>query len=467
MYERQIHKNSIHKDKKRHFRFSALLAAAAAAGILTAGFSGITANAAELSEPVLNPVPAQEEASKEEQRVTGRQYIISQDGTGDFTTIQEGVDHASNGDTLIVCPGIYNEAVQAIGKEINITGTSKELCVLQYDTISYRTAPLTVAAGRISNLTIYGRSSGAGQVILTEEEIAKINSELVGDSWDRQKNYRGYAVHVDSDFSFGRTLSFENCRIISENNHAAGIGTRGKSTIRFDNCEIISMGGGSCIFMHDPVTEEMSGEAALVVKDCYLTSYLCPYVLTFQSYLPEYNLFALTFQNTHVSAVEYAFDGSYVPMNVNTSFDVDTLAALEEAGGLYVAGLSSSAAQLVHRMTTQDMFVYVEELEEALRSGNAANVVTVNLPEGITRIGYLEEGEYTGDIIIPSGHIKHHVIAIYNRSNQPGNGWCGLDNAYLTSDSYGNTLVEMNTVTIPNIAAGVQALYSSVSADDR
>lgn len=464
MYVRQIHVND--KKKKRHFDFSALLMAVAA-GILTAGLSGLTANAAELPEPVLNPAPTQDAMPEQGQTKTGRQYIISQDGTGDFTTIQEGVDNASDGDTLIVCPGIYNEAVQAIGKEINITGTNRELCVLQYDTISYRAAPLTVAAGRISNMTIYGKSSGAGQVVLTEEEIAKINSELIGDSWDRQKNYRGYAVHVDSDYAYGRTLSFENCRIISENNHAAGIGTRGKSTIRFENCDIISMGGGSCIFMHDPITEEMSGEAALIVKDCYLTSYLCPYVLTFQSYLPEHNLFALTFQNTHVSAVEYMFDGSYVPLNVNTSFDVDTLAALEKAGGLYLAGLSSSAVQLVHNMTTEDMIVYVEELEEALKTGSAANVVTVSLPEGITRIGYLEEGQDIGDIIIPSGSIKHHVIAIYNRSNQPGNGWCGLDNAYLTSDSYGNTLVEMNAVTIPNIAAGVQALYSSISADAR
>ena len=31
-----------------------------------------------------------------------QQYIIAQDGTGDFQTIQEGVDNASDGDTLIV-----------------------------------------------------------------------------------------------------------------------------------------------------------------------------------------------------------------------------------------------------------------------------------------------------------------------------------------------------------------------------
>ena len=39
-----------------------------------------------------------------------RQYKIAQDGTGDFRTIQEGVDNASDGDTLVVYPGIYTEA---------------------------------------------------------------------------------------------------------------------------------------------------------------------------------------------------------------------------------------------------------------------------------------------------------------------------------------------------------------------
>lgn len=451
---------NLRQKNRRYIRGAAVLLTVLA-GFLTAG---MTAEASQMPSQSL-PASVQEKTAEEEQ--AARQYIISQDGTGDFATIQEGVDNASNGDTLIIYPGTYNEAVQVIGKELNITGVSKELCVIQYDTISYRTAPLTIAAGTISNLTLYGKSSGNGEIVLTDEEIAKINSELIGDSWDRQKNYRGYAVHVDSNYLYGRTVSFENCRIISENNHAAGIGTRGNGTIRFENCELISMGGGGSIYMHDPITVEMSGRASLIVKDCYLASYMCPYVMTFQSYLPEHNSFALTFQNTRVSAVEYAYDGSYTAMNVNTSFDVETLESLEKAGGLYVTGLSSSAAELVHKMTLDDMMVYVDELEKALATGSAASVVTISLPEGITRVGYLPDGMDIPDAIIPSGHLKHQVIAIYNRSNLPGNGWCGLDNAYLTSDSYGNTLVEMNAVTIPDTADGVPASYASGPGDGR
>lgn len=428
--------------------------------VLVLGMPGITADAAELNVPAQVIAQTQKEPPKKMRREV-HQYIIAQDGTGDFRTIQEGVDNASSGDTLIVYPGIYNETVKVMAKELNIIGVSRELCILQCDTLSYRAAPLTIAAGKVSNLTLYGRSSGAGQIVLTEEEIARINSELIGDSWDRQKNYRGYAVHIDQDFLYGRTVSFENCRMISENNHVAGIGTRGGSTISFENCEMISMGGGSCIFMHDPITTEMSGEAALVVRNCSMASYMCPYVMTFQSYLPAYNSFALTFQNTRVRAVEYAYDGGYVPMNVNTSFDVATLAALEEAGALYTTGLSSSAVELVHNMTTADMITYMEELGEALATGNAASVVTISLPEGITRIGYPEKGEGDENAIVPSGFLKHQVIAIYNSSNRSGNGWCGLDSAYLTPDSFGNTLVEMNAVTALGIADNVQPSYFS------
>jgi hypothetical protein len=393
-----------------------------------------------------------------------RQYKIAQDGTGDFRTIQEGVDNASDGDTLVVYPGIYTEAVQVMGKEVHIIGLSKDLCIIQYDAASYRKSPLTVGAGRIANLTINGMDSGVGQPVLTQEEIAAINAEIVGDSWERQKNYKGYAVHVDQNFLYGRRVTFENCRVISENNHCAGIGTRGDSTVSFENCEFISLGGGSCIFLHDPTSVDVSGKAALVMKGCQMTSYLCPYVMTFQSLLPEYNQLELTFQNTRVSAVEFADDGSYVAMDVNTSFDVETLSMLEETGALYAAGLSSSAPKLVHKMTNEEISIYMEAMEKTVEAGSVPQALMPQLAEGITRIGYHETEETKEtkeqERLAPS-LLKHHVIAIYNRSNLAGNGWCGLDNAVLTADSYGNTLVEMNAVTIPNRTDGAAAWYSS------
>ena len=420
--------------------------------ILAAAQSQMTAQAGQ-------PVP--EGMTVQNNTLEKRQYKIAQDGTGDFRTIQEGVDNASDGDTLVVYPGIYTEAVQVMGKEVHIIGLSKDLCIIQYDAASYRKSPLTVGAGRIANLTIYGMDSGVGQPVLTQEEIAAINAEIVGDSWERQKNYKGYAVHVDQNFLYGRRVTFENCRVISENNHCAGIGTRGDSTVSFENCEFISLGGGSCIFLHDPTSVDVSGKAALVMKGCQMTSYLCPYVMTFQSLLPEYNQLELTFQNTRVSAVEFADDGSYVAMDVNSSFDVETLSMLEETGALYAAGLSSSAPKLVHKMTNEEISIYMEAMEKTAQAGSVPQALMPQLAEGITRIGYHETEESDEQESLAPGLLKHHVIAIYNRSNLPGIGWCGLDNAVLTADSYGNTLVEMNTVTTPSRMDGTAAWYSS------
>ena len=116
-------------------------------------------------------------------------YIVDKNGMGDFVSIQEGVDNASDGDTLLIYPGTYIEAVQVMNKDIQIVGVSKDLCILQYDTAFYRKIPLTIASGKVSNLTIHGMDSKGQQIGPTQEEIDRMNAELVGDSWERQKNY--------------------------------------------------------------------------------------------------------------------------------------------------------------------------------------------------------------------------------------------------------------------------------------
>lgn len=279
------------------------------------------------------------------------EYIIAQDGSGDFTTIQDGVNKAQDGDVLIIREGIYNEAVRLMNKDISLIGTDKDRCILKYDTNSYRHSPLTIAAGTVENLTICGVDTGMERICLTDDEIAKINEELVGDSWERQKNYKGYAVHIDQNFLYGRNLKFKNCHIFSENSHCVGIGTRGNSSISFENCDFVSTGEGSCIYMHDPTTPEVSGVSEFKLICCRLTSSLSPYVMNFQSLMPEENLILLTFQNVEV---------------------------------------------------------------------NSPNAETVD-DDAVNR-----------------------YIAVYNKSNFMPSGWCGLNGYYLTNESYGNELDEMN-----------------------
>lgn len=360
-------------------------------------------------------------------------YVVDKNGTGDFETIQAGVDQASDGDTLIIYPGIYTEEVMVMDKELNLIGTNRDLCVIQCDATSYMHMPLTIGAGKVSNLTIYGMSDKQAQKPGLDDAAYDDMFFL-----DWQKGYPGYAVHIDQNALYKHSLSFENCRIVSENSNCVGIGGRGESSITFENCEMISLRGGGCIFLHDSVFPMKCGEMALILKNCSLTSCLGPYVMTFWSHMPEANSLKLTFQNTRVSAVAYEYGYCYTPFNENSFLSVDELMQLEDNGSLYMAGLTSTAEELVHELTLLESGSYVAKINELAEKENAIDPLEDILPEGITYLRIESEEENTA--------VKRQVIAVYNRNSTPEIGWCGLNGAYLTPDSFGNTLPEMNAL---------------------
>ena len=360
-------------------------------------------------------------------------YIIDKNGAGDFKTIQEGANQASDGDTLVIYPGIYTEEVSVIDKGLNIIGVNRDSCIIQYDTTSYMHMPLTIGAGKVSNLTIYGMSAPLEQMP-AQADVGVLPNGAIPLDW--QKDCPGYAVHIDQSVLYKRSLSFENCLIVSENNACVGIGGRGESTITFENCEMVSLKGGGCIYLHDPISLTESGETAFILKNCSLINCRSPYVMTFWSYMPEINSLKLTFQNTRVSAVAYDDGHAYTPANLNSFWDVKRLMQLEDNGSLYMLGLTSTAAKLVHELTIPESKAYIRKLNETIGSENVLASLEDILPEGIT---YLHSSAKDGNAAV-----KRQVTTIYNSNNMPGNGWCGLNGAYLTPDSFGNTLPEMN-----------------------
>lgn len=365
----------------------------------------------------------------------GNVYAVVQDGSGDFTSVQEGVDAVASGDTLLIYPGVYEEAVEIYNKTVNLLGVDRNSCILQYESTQYNAIPLTFGAGNIANLTIYGYDKGETQVKESTTVTSYDNSSLESiREW--QKNFSGYALHIDQNYTYGQEAYVENCRIVSNNNQSIGIGCRGKSKITFDSCELISNGTGGCIYFHNTDEKKLGGNAYFIMKDCELVNYISPYVISVQS-LDSCNPVYLTFQNVKTSTIAYEEELAYNEANMNTSFDIDTVMILEQANLLQQTGYYSGMKQeLICAMNSETRQQYTA----LLKNGVTPDMQEAVLTEGIH---YIKTGKEE-DTVSAAEKVKRHTINIINNSQKPGDGWCGLDSIYLTPDSFGNTLIEMN-----------------------
>lgn len=229
--------------------------------------------------------------------VTGKNLTVDQDGSGDFLTIQAAVDAAPNNANIFVLPGTYNENVRVTDKAVNIIGSGKDNCVLTYDTVNYLYVPLEIAAGSVSNITIYGYHS---QDSMSSYETNLAIASYGADVYEPVKDVSGYAVHVEQDFLYGRSLTFTNCRIISENSHCVGIGSRGKSTLKFKDCELINSNCAGCIAMHDSVVEQVGGKSTFIMENCTMIT-SGEYAIALFTY-NSFNSFDMKFKN--VTAVD-------------------------------------------------------------------------------------------------------------------------------------------------------------------
>ena len=55
---------------------------------------------------------------------TGKVIYVDDDGPADFNTIQAAIDDSNDGDTIIVQPGLYDEDIDFLGKNILLTSTN-------------------------------------------------------------------------------------------------------------------------------------------------------------------------------------------------------------------------------------------------------------------------------------------------------------------------------------------------------
>lgn len=376
-----------------------------------------------------------------EAAMEGNIYEVKQDGSGDFVTIQEGVVSVESGDTLLIYPGVYEENVEIMDKTVNLIGVSRDECILTANSEKYHYIPLTIGAGKVYNMTICGTKTGENNAIfydLPDYDLSDYESIY---RW--QKNFPGYAIHIDQNYSYGRQLHINNCKIISSNNQCVGIGSRGENQITISDSELISNGLGGCIYFHNTQAMETAGETQFTIRNCELRNYRCPYVIAMHS-MGDLNPVYLTFQNVKVSTVAYEEKSKYSDTNMNTwceadHLDIPEMRKLLEEGGYY----TSLNSELVHRYSKDDSYKLCTKIYENTSLLDSEP----QLEEGITYIKMTDTSaknmKWENEPQVKNR--TRHVIAIVNADKEADqNGWCGLSNIYLTEESYGNTLMEMN-----------------------
>lgn len=191
-----------------------------------------------------------------------RFVIVDKRGNGTFTTISDAVNGTSDGDTIIVNSGTYEEDVHMWGKTRHIVGVSRETCILTNGTGAYATPPLEANIGSIENMTI----------------IADNYDPTIPDPTQNQVS-PSYGIHVEYQNATPYSLIIRNCKIVSKWCAGIGIGLRYNQTVIIEGCDLISecvriyssyaghwveMGG---LFFHNDGTTNTAGTGILRVKN--------------------------------------------------------------------------------------------------------------------------------------------------------------------------------------------------------
>lgn len=223
--------------------------------------------------------------------------IVDPNGKGDYTSIRDAVNNAADGSTIIVMPGTYVENVKAWTKEIHIIGISRDVCILKDTSGNYSTPPLEIGAGSVENMTIIELANGAGT-----------------------ENLGAYAVHVESNNLYNKTLLIKNCYIWSDSSSAVGMGLRGGCSVRFEDCEIICAGarnstGAGPIYFHDADASAYWGTANVYLHNNVLrnTASSLFSMLTINSIHPENTTYMHIMYNIFVRS-----DTPALPQKYNT-----------------------------------------------------------------------------------------------------------------------------------------------------
>jgi|GEM_PF-4379154 len=133
--------------------------------------------------------------------VAGGTWLVAQDGSGDFTTIQAAIDAGADGDVIAVRPGVYHERINMRGKALTVQGLAPE-------------DPDVVAA------TVIDGDAGGTVVTCVTAEVA--TTVLRGLTITNGSATYGGGVYCSTDFDNATSPTFEFCDIRDNTAYSGG-----------------------------------------------------------------------------------------------------------------------------------------------------------------------------------------------------------------------------------------------------
>lgn len=209
-------------------------------------------------------------------------FVVSKDGSGDFTSIQKAIDslksYQNERQYVYIKDGVYKENLVIPAEKTNITliGESKKGAIITYYNAARKINPETGEEyGTFGSASVYVHAVGFVAANITFRNSAGYYGGIKG----RENQGQALAISVDGDKSI-----FKNCRFLSGQDtfYAEEVrsyvvdsyieGTTdfifGSATVVFDHCEIHSYGGSAITAANTP-KYIMFG---FVFRDCNITA---------------------------------------------------------------------------------------------------------------------------------------------------------------------------------------------------
>lgn len=244
-------------------------------------------------------------------------WTVDDDGSADFSRIQDAVDAASHGDTIFVYDGIYNENL-VVAKSISLLGASKETTIVDGRSVG-TVVQIRASNVNIANFTIksagktWGPPPGSGtpdSCILGEDVFnVRITDNILMDA--AVCVWIAYSSSVDIEDNavlsgvYGGIIGYSSVQLSISRNFVDNCGLMG---IHLDGASIHCAIVGNVVMNNLEGLELESGSAANRIEDNVFTNNNASIVLNRCGSLNVFRRNSMTISVYHLVVVPYSLE---------------------------------------------------------------------------------------------------------------------------------------------------------------